>query len=184
MTERDLPRPTVPRGAVKAAATLVCHAWARTLGVPALVLRPFRVYGPWESADRLVPSALRAALTGRELRLGDLNVVRDFVYVGDVVDAILRGLDTLPETAGEVVNVGTGVQTSVEEFVATVECVMNRSIHRLPNTFPAAAHETRAWVSSVEHCRDVLKWVPPTSLEEGLRLTLRSLEVGTTSGRL
>ena len=127
MREDDPLAPTVPRGAAKAAGTLVCLVWARALELPTVALRPFSVYGPWESGSRLVPSALRAAIDGSELPLTEAGLVRDFVYVDDVVEAILRALTAPASLDGRIVNVGSGVQTTNEELVEIAGRVVGRT---------------------------------------------------------
>lgn len=176
LDEDDRPAPTTPRGAAKAAASLVCLAWGRTLQVPALVLRPFSVYGPWEHEERLVPKALRAALDERELPLTAPGLSHDFVYVGDVVDAIVRALRAGDEIVGQTLNIGTGVQTTNEGLVATVGRVVGRPIRTRVGEFPAQPHDVRCWVARTERARAALGWEPRTSLDEGLRLTLDWLD--------
>lgn len=170
--EDALLSPVVPRGAAKAAATLVCLTWARTLGISAVVLRPFSVFGPWEDARRIVPRALRAALEGADLPLTPPGLAHDFVYVGDVVGAILHALGAGEGVAGQVINVGSGVQTTNEELVAAVSRVVGRSIRTRVGSYPCARHDTGCWVASIERARTLLGWTPRTSLEEGLKHTL------------
>jgi nucleoside-diphosphate-sugar epimerase len=175
MRETDLLSPTLPRGAAKAAATLVCLAWSRTLGIPAYVLRPFSVYGPWEDDSRLVPRALRAALDGAPLPLTAPGFAHDLLYVGDLVGAILRAL-AVPEVTEPVVNVGSGVQTTNEELVAAVGRAVGRDVVTIPGEYPAAPHDSTTWVADVELALQVLGWAPSVTLEDGLRRTLAWLE--------
>jgi len=175
MREDDVLAPTVSRGAAKAAASLVCLAWADTLGMSACVVRPFSVFGPWEHDSRLVPTALRAAVEGSRLPLADSDVVRDFVYVEDVAEAIASAL-TSPGVDGIVVNVGSGGQTSIEELVAAVGRVVGREVSTAPGGFPRLGHDTPCWVADIERARQVLGWTPTVTLEDGLRRTLASLE--------
>ena len=176
MREDDLLAPVVPRGAAKAAATLVCLAWSRAVGIPAVVLRSFAVYGPWEDESRLVPTALRASLAGKDLPLTEAGIARDFVYVGDVVDAILRGLTAPATAAGQVVNIGSGVQTTIEELVATVGRVVGRDVRTLTGAYATQPHDASTWAADVERAREVLDWAPSIGLEEGLRRTLSWLD--------
>jgi nucleoside-diphosphate-sugar epimerase len=173
--EDDVLAPVVPRGGAKAAASLVCLAWARTLGLSACVVRPFSVYGPWEHDSRLVPSALRAALEGSCLPLTGPDVVRDFVYVGDVGDAIVKAL-TADGVSGVIVNVGSGAQTSIEELVATVGRVVGRVVSTAPGSYPRHSHDTSHHVADIVRARRLLGWEPSVSIEEGLRQTLTWLE--------
>lgn len=176
MHEDDRLAPTTPRGAAKAAATLVALALSRTLGLPVLVLRPFSVYGPWEDEGRFVPVVLRAALEGTELPLTGPGIVHDFVYVGDVVDAIVRGLSASPDEDGAVVNIGSGVMTTNEELVATVGRVVGRDVRVLVGDHPTRPHDSRTWVADVDRATRVLGWKSSTPLEDGLRQTLTWLE--------
>lgn len=176
MHESDPLSPVVPRGAAKAAETLVCLAWARTLGLPAIVLRPFSVYGPWEDASRLVPRALRAAIDGVELELVEPGIVRDFVYVGDLVDAIVLALTATGDVDGEIFNVASGVQTTIEDLVATAGCAVGRPTRVRPGTRALRPHDTRTWVADIDRARQTLGWTPSTNLEDGLRLTSEWLE--------
>lgn len=181
MREGDLLAPAVPRGAAKAAASLVCLAWARALGLQATVLRPFTVYGPFEGHARMVPTALRSALAGAELPLTEAGIARDFVYVGDVVDAILRALEA-PGLDGEIVNVGSGRRTAIEELVEAVQRVTGRELRVRPGAYPTLPHDARMWAADVERAREILGWTPATELEEGLRRTLAWLETRTETG--
>ena len=95
LTEDAPVDPATVHGAAKAAATVLYRQAALETGVPVSVLRLFHVYGPWESRHRLLPSAIRAALDGTPLPITSGAIARDWVFVADVVDAIVRavGLD-------------------------------------------------------------------------------------------
>jgi nucleoside-diphosphate-sugar epimerase len=167
--------PATPRGAAKAAATLVCLSWARALELSAIVLRPFSVYGPGEPAHRLVPTAFRAALDGDELTLTRRGLVHDFVYVDDVARAITLAL-TAPADQ-RIVNIGSGVQTTNEELVGLVERVTGREIRLSSDRYPEQAHDRSFWKADVALARDLLGWMPATGLEDGLRKTLSALQL-------
>ena len=140
-------------------------------GRPAVVLRPFSVYGPWEAPGRLVPTAIRAALTGASLPLTAPGYRRDLVFVADVVDAMLRAAAT-PSAVGEVVNVGTGVQTANEELVAAVERATGRTIAVEPGVYPARASDTSHWVADTAKAERILGWTAAHDLAAGLAATL------------
>jgi nucleoside-diphosphate-sugar epimerase len=92
----------------------------RSTGLRPAVLRPFTVYGPWEAASHLVPTAV-AALRGYRMALTPPGYRRDLMFVEDVVDACLRA--KVDAAAGEVINVGSGMEWSNEEVVALVRAV-------------------------------------------------------------
>ncbi len=96
---------------------------------------------------------------------------RDWVWVGDVVDACVRAAtaDDLP--GGTVLNIGTGVQTSTEELVATAERVTGRPVATVAGAHPGRSWDTADWVSDPSAARAALGWEPTVDLAEGLRRT-------------
>ena len=178
--------PTVPRGVAKAAETIVCLGWARVLGLSAVVLRPFSIYGPWDHESRLVPTAIRAALEDGDLKLTEPGLVHDLVHIDDVVRAIARALSGGPTLDGKIFNIGTGIQTTNEELVALVGRLAGAQIRTVPGAYPTRAHDTRAWSADNERARTELGWTPTVSLEAGLRSTIswrQAREHAETTGR-
>ena len=158
-------------GATKAAGSLILQAAAAERGVRAAVLRAFQVYGPADHPTRLVPVVLTAARTGATVPLPGAISRRDWVWVGDVVDACLRAAadDALPP--GVVLNIGTGVQTSTEELVAVAERVTGRPIATAPGAHPGRHWDTADWVADPSAARRLLGWEPTVDLAEGLART-------------
>jgi nucleoside-diphosphate-sugar epimerase len=158
-------------GATKAAGSLLLQAAAAERGVRAAVLRAFQVYGPGDHATRLVPVVLHAARTGAVVPLPARLSRRDWVWVGDVVDACLRAArdDALPP--GAVLNLGTGVQTSTEELVATASRVTGRPIATAAGAHPGRDWDTADWVCDPTAARRMLGWMPTVDLAEGLART-------------
>lgn len=163
-------RPTSAHGATKAAATLVCGALAADLGIDLLVLRPFQVYGPGDDPGHLVPTAIAAALDGRELVLAP-HGRRDWVFVSDVVDACLLALDA--SVSGEEVNVGTGRQWSNEEVVSAIEECLGRRISVRVDEQASRPWDRDDWVADVSKAQELLGWTPRHDLASGLRKTIR-----------
>jgi nucleoside-diphosphate-sugar epimerase len=158
-------------GATKAAGSLLLQAAAAERGVRAAVLRAFQVYGPGDHPTRLVPVVLAAARTGATVPLPPRLSRRDWVWVGDVVDACVRAAQdpTLPN--GTVLNIGTGVQTSTAELVAVAERVTGRPIETSPGAHPGRDWDTADWVADPSAARRLLGWEPTVDLAEGLART-------------
>ncbi|SDO48067.1 NAD(P)-dependent oxidoreductase [Geodermatophilus sp. DSM 45219] len=170
--------PLQPRGffgASKAAGSLLLQAAAAERGVRSAVLRAFQVYGPGDHPTRLVPVVLDAARTGAAVPLPARVSRRDWVWVGDVVDACVRAAlaDDLPP--GQVLNVGTGVQTSTEELVATASRVTGRPIAGVAGGHPGRDWDTDCWVSDPSLAASLLGWEPTVDLAEGLARTWAAL---------
>ena len=158
-------------GATKAAGSLLLQAAASERGVRAAVLRAFQVYGPGDHPTRLVPVVLEAARTGAPVPLPPHVSRRDWVWVGDVVDACVRAAVDSGLPPGVVINLGTGVQTSTEELVDTAARVTGRPIATVPGAHPGRDWDTADWVCDPRRAHELLGWTPTVDLAEGLART-------------
>jgi nucleoside-diphosphate-sugar epimerase len=157
-------------GVTKAASTLLLRQAALKQQLPVTVLRIFSIYGYWEPAKRLLPTAMRAALEHLELPLATTGPKRDFVFVSDVVEALL--LPALAENVhGEIINVGTGEQTSNEEAVAKIQAVSGLPIRVQANAYPQRATDTSYWCADPGKAYRMLGWKPRHNVDEGLLKT-------------
>jgi len=161
-TETDPPRPAGPYAESKAAAEAVLEGLA-SRGLRATTLRCFNMYGPRQVGPYVVPAILEAAAAGRTPVLRDLAPARDFLYVGDAVEAM--ALVAQRPDAPRVLNVASGRTVTIEQ-VAQVAC---RLAGVAPPTGPF--HDHGAVAADVGRLR-ALGWAPRTPLEQGLAATL------------
>jgi nucleoside-diphosphate-sugar epimerase len=164
-------QPAEIRGASKAASSLLALRYVRDRGLPVTELRLFSVYGPWEPLHRLVPRAIRAALSGEELPLTAPGPRRDPIFVGDVAEACLAAA-CAPGIDGMAINVGSGREVPNEEIVRTVEEVVGRPVRTRPGAYPAHATDRAHWQADVARARDLLGWTPRHSLRQGIAATV------------
>lgn len=170
----DESAPLRPRGyfgATKAAGSLLMSATAAERGICAPVLRAFQVYGPGDKPTRFVPSVLRAASTGDVLPLTEQGRRRDWIWVGDVVEACLAAA---ANGRSGVWNIGTGVQTSNEELVEVASSVTGRRIRTAVGAHPGRSWDTADWVCDPRAAARDLSWKPQVTLEMGLRRAWRA----------
>ena len=167
--EEDERRPLSPYGTAKLAAEEYLATWNRLYGTHHVALRFANVYGPRQLAK--LEGGVVAIFTGR-LRngesvtiFGDGEQTRDYVYVGDVVAAVLAaaGRD------GGVFNVGTATETSVNELFEA--CRRVAGVEAEAAHAPARAGEVLRSVLDISLAERELGWRPQTPLEEGLQLT-------------
>ena len=164
----DMPaRPTTWHGVTRLCVTQLFLQAYRAFALPVVALRVFSVYGPWEPEQRLVPQALLAGLEGRALRLTPPGIRRDYIAVDDVVDALLLAAGS-PRAPGQLLNVGTGVQTSNEELVARVNELTGYRLCVAGYDYPPHATDTTHWVADTALCHEVLGWRASRSLVQGL----------------
>lgn len=172
MSEADVIVPRDAYGASKAGATLWLAA-AASRGLPAVTLRLFSPYGPADDPRRLIPTVARAYLRGTSPRLARPDAVRDFVYIDDVIDACLRAA-TASGAAGEIINVGSGRETSAGEVVDIISRLFPGAPAARWGAVPPRPGSSR-WVAEIGRARQLLGWEPSVPLEEGLRRTVEWL---------
>jgi nucleoside-diphosphate-sugar epimerase len=158
-------------GSSKAAGGLTASALAHGSGAGFRLLRLFKVYGAGEAPHRLLP-ALVAGLRKRErIAISAGTQVLDFVYIDDVVEAMLRA-DAHCREKGAVAtwNVATGRGHSVREFAETVARVMDADPSLLAFGALPVRKDDEPWlVGSPDLVRSELGWQPSTGLESGIR---------------
>ena len=171
LREDARPGPVTVHGVTKAAATILCQHFHVRHGVPTVVLRLFTVYGPWEGAARLVPSVMMAALDEQSVRLTRPGLRHDWIYVGDVVDACVHAVSA-GGIDGEILNIGTGIETTNEDVVRLVEELHGAPVGREGAAFPERPWDVGSWVADTSKAERLLGWRASTPLCEGLARTL------------
>jgi UDP-glucose 4-epimerase len=168
--------PTTVYGQTKLQGTLHIAKCAKRLGLRAITARLFTVYGPGEHRGRLLPSLIESARAGKPLELTSGTQLRDFTYVEDVADGLLR-LGLAQAKPGWIVNLATGRLTTVRSFAETAGRILGMPIEHLKfGAIPTRREEMRHHPVSVERLRRVTGTVPSTGIEEGIRRTAGGLE--------
>ncbi len=170
-TAEDHPlRPASPYGAAKAAAELYGGVYAQLTGLEFVALRYANVYGPRQDPHGeagVVAIFSRQLLQDQVVTInGDGTQTRDYVYVGDVVTANLEAITAPPGTY----NVGTGVETDVNELYRRLEAVAGITAPALHG--PAKAGEQQRSCLDPSRAASALGWRPRTSLDAGLQATV------------
>ena len=163
--EDEPPLPNSDYAATKAAATWLCQR-ARTRGVPVTTLRLYSAYGPFEEERRLLPTLVRAALAGTWPPLAAATVVRDYIYIDDVIDAYIAAAST--PNRSPIYNVASGVQTSLTQIVTCAADVFSVSASPVWGGYPNRAWDTRVWVGDATLIRSELGWQATTALSDGM----------------
>lgn len=173
--EEIVPRPVSPYGASKLAGEGYCSAYFRSFGIDTVALRFGNVYGPGSlHKNSVVAKFIRAALAGETLEIyGDGSQTRDFIYIDDLIDALLRAAEA-DGVGGEVFQIATSRETTVGEManslleaLAAAGCPAPRLIHGEKRT-----GDVQRNYSDTAKANRMLGWQASTELGEGLRKTL------------
>jgi UDP-glucose 4-epimerase len=172
--EDDPPHPDSPYAVSKWSAEQFIHTIGELWGLETVALRVFNAYGPGQSLPvshaPVVPRFLQAALNDGSLVVyGDGQQTRDYVYVDDVVEALVAAA-TRPGISRAVINVGSGQETGVNELIAHIERATGRRANVLHN--PRKAGGVARLAADVGRARELLGFSPQIDLAAGLRLTL------------
>jgi nucleoside-diphosphate-sugar epimerase len=168
--EGELVEPDSVYAITKCAATHAVSFRARR-GLPAATVRLYSVYGPWEEPSRLVPRLVVAARTGTLPPLVAPATARDFVWIDDAVEGIVRAARNAAHFPGAIWNLGSGVQTSLEQLVSVARDVFGVLEEPRWGSMENRAWDTARWVGDPRRARDELGWEAGTGLADGLRAT-------------
>ncbi|MDB5311134.1 MAG: biosynthesis protein WbpP [Gemmataceae bacterium] len=163
-----------PYAAAKLAGELYMQAFAHTYGIETVRLRFFNIFGPRQRSDSpysgviaLFTSAMSA---GRAPAVhGDGKQSRDFTYVGNAVQALLKAAEA-PEVSGNVYNVGTGRSISVLELIAALNHILGTDL--TPVFGSTRAGDVKFSRADISRTRADLGYEPAVSFEDGLRRTV------------
>ena len=175
LREDTIPYPRSPYAVSKLAAEYYVRTIGALWGIETVSLRIFNAYGPGQhlppSHPPVVPHYLRQALRGGTLVThGDGTQTRDYVYVDDVVSAMVAAA-TAPNLDGMVINVGSGQECSVRDLVKLVLEVTGSKANVVYNAQSSGG--VSRMQADIRLAQEKLRFQPSIKLEEGLRLTLQ-----------
>jgi len=177
-------QPLSYHGAGKLAMEAFLHALHQQYGNPVCILRPSNLYGPGQSLRDgfgLIRTMLEHARAGTPMTLwGDGGNVRDYLYIDDMVEALVQGIDQIlagpaqPPRGWRIYNVGAGVGLSILEVHRLVESITGRELHFDPR--PARSGDVRSVVLDCARITGELGWRAQTPLSQGIARTWAWLE--------
>jgi UDP-glucose 4-epimerase len=174
--ETDRLNPNSNYAITKAAATHYCQHAARSCDVNAVTVRLYSIYGPYEEPTRLIPTLVLHGLRGTLPPLASPATVRDFVYVDDAVEGLLRLASAPDLPRGSIYNLSSGIQTSLEQVVTVACSLMHVTQKPVWSSMPGRVWDTDIWVGCPDNLEQALKWRPEVPFEVGFARTVEWLE--------
>jgi len=173
-SESNEVKPGSPYAVSKLAAEYYVKQISADTGVEAVILRIFNAYGPGQripnSHPPIIVNYLKHALTNGSIVIhGDGTQTRDYVFVDDVVNALVTSA-TANGVDQHIINIGSGVETSVLELVRQVRDVTQRKPEEIFN--PHKSGGTPRMAADISKAYEKLNYLPMTPLAAGLRLTM------------
>ncbi len=167
-SETIVPKPASWYGVTKLAAEQLVLAKTRENKLEGTSFRLFSVYGPRERPDKLYTRLLDCAMANKPFPLfeGSEKHLRSFTYVQDIVDGIVSVIGKEEICNGEIFNLGTEVESTTAQGIATVEEIFQKKINT-ENKPPRAGDQSRT-KANIDKARKLLGYNPTTSLKNGL----------------
>jgi len=165
--------PMSPYAAAKCGADRLVYSYWATYQIPAIIVRPFNVFGPYQHLEKAIPRFITSCLLGEPLTVhGNGAAARDWMFVRNLCEGLDRLLhEERDRVVGQVINFGTGqprsvleVAEAVREAVGARDVPIQRIGDRPGQVFRHACDASKA--------KRLLGWEPHTAFEDGLRQTI------------
>jgi nucleoside-diphosphate-sugar epimerase len=155
-----------PYAFTKKLAEETCQFYAENFDFRVTVLRPFNVYGPGQSENFIVPALIAQVATGEAIRVKDLELKRDYLYINDLVQAIVLAIDCKEKYA--VFNIGSGKSYSGKELI---EIIQKHEGTDLPvySKSERRKNEIMNTIADIRNAKEQLSWEPQWTLSEGIK---------------
>ncbi len=162
----DISRPISPYAATKRMNELMGHVYHHVYGLKVTMLRFFTVYGPRQRPDMAIHQFARAIEEGCALKMfGDGSTRRDYTYIDDCIDGIVRAVDT--PFGFEIFNLGEQHTTSLRELIDLISAAVGKPAILDPQ--PLQPGDVEVTYADIRKARELLGYNPGVSMEEGLR---------------
>lgn len=151
--------------ATKKSCELMAYSYHHLYRLPITCLRFFTVYGSWGRPDMALFSFTKAALEGTPIDVyGHGNMARDFTYIDDIVEGVVRALET-PST-WEILNLGRGKAEPLMHMIELVEQATGKTLEK--NFLDMQPGDVKQTWADISHAKTVLNWEPRVNLDEGI----------------
>jgi len=171
-TPMDENHPTAPHSTYavsKLAGDRVAFTLHKENGFPIVIIRPFNSYGPQYTQPYIIPEIMNQLLIGnKELMLGNINATRDFTYVSDTADAIIRSLDS-KKAIGEIINVGSGNEISIKDLAFKISKIAKKKIKIGYDESRERPFDVNRLICDNKKALRLLGWKPKINMDQGLK---------------
>jgi UDP-glucose 4-epimerase len=174
MDEKHPLEACTPYAASKASADLLVLSYCHTFNIDAAILRPFNNYGPRQnhaSYAGIIPIVTQRVKNGIPVEIyGDGEQTRDYVFVKDTAEAFVR-VYRQEQTRGQVINIGSGLETSVNDLVTAILGAIGAPAHPVVHTAPRPG-DVRRHCAGIELARSLIDFKPSAISIENLKETI------------
>jgi len=164
--ESDLVAPNNPYAFSKYMAESICKFYAEYYEISTTIIRPFNIFGAGQKKHFLIPEIIAQVLAKQPIKLKDLMPRRDYLYVDDLIEALMLTMNV--RQGCHLYNIGSGSSKSVAEIVAIIQLVAGTSLPVISQD-ASRDNEIPDVYADINHARNELGWEPKHTFEQGIR---------------
>jgi dTDP-glucose 4,6-dehydratase len=166
-----------PYSASKISSDMLGMSYARSFGLPVIIVRPFNTYGPRQSMRAVIPTIVVQALTSKQIKLGNLTPVRDFNFVEDTANGFIAAAENGTPDARPY-NLATGNGFSIKHTAETIMRLTGSKAELFSSNdrFRPDNSEVERLIGDSNRAQNELGWQPGFTFEQGLEKTVSWIE--------
>ena len=171
MKETDLLVPNSYYSVFKSSSTLYCQYESLKSNLQIVTIRPFHVYGPFESDNRLIPTLIRNMINKKNIKLVSPKVSRDLIYIDDAIKFYLM-IAEKKALRGQIFNLASGKKTTIKDIYNSLKSITNYKRINKWNSMQNRYWDQTIWYANMSYVNKKLKWRPTVKLKKGLKKTV------------
>ena len=171
MKETDLLTPNSYYSVFKSSSTLYCQYESLKSNLQIVTVRPFHIYGPFESYKRLIPTLIRKMINKKKIRLVSPDISRDLIYIDDAIKFYLM-IAKKKGLKGEIFNLASGKKTTIKEIYNLIKSITNYKKINKWGSMKNRSWDQTIWYGDMSYVKNKLNWKPKVNLKKGLEKTV------------
>jgi len=148
----------------------LCEGYSNSYGMNIVVVRPFSIYGPMSPRHNVIFQIISQLLNNSKITLGNINSKRDFIFVNDVIDALILIINSKKNGYREY-NLGTGKSTSIDSLCTKLSAISEKILTIISKKNKFRKNDVSDIRCDYSKIKSDFGWTPKTSLEKGLEIT-------------
>jgi UDP-glucose 4-epimerase len=158
-------------GLSKLSATKLALIFNRQFNLPVVVLRPSIAYGPDQGEEMFIPALIKALLRQEPFKMTKGNQLRDFLYIDDLIDALIKGINC-SGLEGQILNIASGTSIRIKDIALKIAEITNSNAKLMIGEVPYRSSEIMNYTVDISKASMLLHWQPKTRLIDGLTKTI------------
>ena len=172
--EKNISNPLSVYSRAKYLATLFLLELFHKKNFPVTILRFYQVYGPKQDQNRFLPIVIKNCLLNKNFPCSHGRQSRDFVFIEDVVDAIIKSL-TIKKAKGEIINIGSQQPMRIKKLISKIIKITGGGKPQY-GSIQLRKEENLVTYPDISKAKKIIKWEPKINFQKGLKLTIKYYE--------